>query len=355
MCRLLECNKAYLQKTKKEDLLIFLDQLEKSCGGHGNGIAFVDGGKVTFTFKSTQLTNKDIVEILYNKMTPLPEWFLYHTRVASAGSIKDENCHPYVNEDGSFALMMNGTDRTFGALGEERDITDTQVIYEIFESLKYPIKSLTNYSPRFMGVRDGKVFATNPTATYQSLKFVDDEGAICIASEFPLGYADVKTMKSGYAWFEGEEIKEEPKVVYNNSDWWRKAYGYENNVIEYSVVTGKGNSRIDEVKIEVDGAKEVEKEYPCDNCKKPVEACATCKFLDMYEESEPEYTLDEVKEKLNKLKLINKRTSFTNLQKDIDDIFGYNIIIDGLLHYIEVLDTKQILIINENSEVIEIE
>lgn len=351
MCRLLECNKAYLEKTNKEELLAFLDVLEKSCGGHGNGIAFIDNGKVTFEFKSVTLTNKEIVDILYNKMTPLPEWFLYHTRVASAGSIKDENCHPYVNEDGTFALMMNGTDRTFGALGEERDITDTQVIYEIFEGLNYPIRSLTNYSPRFMGVKDGRVFATNPSGSYQSLKFIEKDGAICIASEFPDGYEGVKTMLGGFAWFEGDKFKEEipkPKSFYSNiydTDWWRKAYGQE--VVQYSTYTGKGNSV-------VEAYEESESvDYPCANCKRPVEACNTCNFTEEVESEEVD--LDELKSAIVRIKELNSKSSFTSVQKDIDEMFGVSINIGNDDYYVEVLDTKQVLIINQNGEIIEVE
>ena len=204
MCRLMLCNNEYINNIGEGYMKTFLDHLEKECGGHSNGYAFIKDGVVIDIDKAVKLTNEEIIKRLYEQQ---PDWFMYHTRVASVGSIKDSNAHPYWNSDKSFVLCMNGTESEFGALADGLGITDTNLIFMNLNTFNINEEVLTGLSSKFLGFRNGKVFATNPYSTYGGLKF-DDENGICIASSFPLGYKGDKSMDVSYIWREGEKIEE---------------------------------------------------------------------------------------------------------------------------------------------------
>lgn len=213
MCRLLMMNKDGLNKMGREHTLAFMNQLEKSCGGHGNGIAFIDQGVCTFTNKGVTFKNEDIASLLFNEENELPDWFIYHTRVASKGTIKDSNCHPYWNEDKSFVAAMNGTISSFGDMAKGLDITDTELVFKNMNAFGIGEASLLEFTPRWLLFRDNKVHAVNPS-TAGGLKFIQHDSAIIIASEAytPL-VKEFDSMEGKYVWHEGEEIK---KMVYTS-------------------------------------------------------------------------------------------------------------------------------------------
>lgn len=330
MCRLLTCNREYLESKTKEEMKEFLDVLEKSCGGHGNGILFIKDGEIELFAKGTELTNQDIVDMLYCDRGYFPDWFMYHTRVASVSSVKDSNCHPYVNKDKSFALMMNGTDRSFGAIGELEDKTDTEIIFNIFNTMNYDVAALKNLSPRFMGFKNNKVFVTNPSS--MGLKYQNIDGAICIASEFPLKYKDVKSLKNNYYWEEGQELKEEPVRVVRSYANVNSFYGYDNygyygfDLPDDYYTVGKEDK------------KEIEPED------EPEEA----------DYGEKEFTKEEFLKLIKKIKAKRKKLSFTKLQDLLDETFGLFPIVDGKYIYLLALETKQIVIEDEEGNLVEI-
>ncbi|MGL4774503.1 MAG: hypothetical protein ACRC2K_13160 [Clostridium sp.] len=212
ICRLALFNKkATGLIEEKYGLEKYLDVLEKACGGHGNGLVLTEKGVVTFFNKGMDLTNEEITRTILSKDF---DYAIYHTRVASQGSKKDSNCHPYVTTDNKFALCMNGTERSFGEIGKLNDITDTEVIYRLFSNnYDIDIRSLTGLSSRFLGLKNGKVFACN--SSYGGLEYFDEDGALCIASQFPYGIG-IKTNKlKNSFWLEGEEL--EKKEEYTDS------------------------------------------------------------------------------------------------------------------------------------------
>ena len=214
MCRLLLCDKKYYNNVGRHYLERFLDHLEKECGGHSNGICFVKDGRVTTVRKSVALKNQDIIRELYLNQ---PDWFMYHTRIASVGSISNSNAHPYWNKNKTFVLCMNGTESEIGDLADGLGITDTELIFRNLNTFNINEEVLTKLSSKFLGFRNGKVFATNPIG-YSGLKFVDYEG-ICIASSFMPG-EKYKTMKEEYIWREGEDIREYVNEYKAYSDSW---------------------------------------------------------------------------------------------------------------------------------------
>ena len=111
MCRIM-----YLQYPKKvikevgEDWMVdFLEYLEKANGGHGNGIGglFKTNGKKKFLIqKGLSLTHKQAVEIMkkYNWINGI----MWHTRMASSGTISSEHNHPHTDLDHILILVHNG-------------------------------------------------------------------------------------------------------------------------------------------------------------------------------------------------------------------------------------------------------
>ena len=235
MCRLLMSDNRGLKKLGKEYMKGFLDVLEKSCGGHGNGYLFIKDGQIIGYDKGVKLSNEEIVERVYSEEV---DWFIYHTRIASKGSIKDENCHPYVSADLTQGLAMNGTMSDFGAIANHSDITDTEMLFKMKLASGLPADNLVGLSPRFLGIENGKVYAVNNSVA-QALHY-DDNECIIIASEFPKGYVGDKTMKVDYCWHEGEAIEERKVTIYtnNNTAWWDRCY------YDYGIYSGRGRSYV---------------------------------------------------------------------------------------------------------------
>lgn len=229
MCRLAMFNKQFMEKAGREQLLTFLDQLEKSNGGHGNGFALIDKGRVRFFHKSITLANRQIVNMAFSSEDNLPDWLIYHTRIASAGSKKDDNCHPYINTSRNFLACMNGTVTSFGSMAKILDITDTELMFRNIDAFNIPIDTLLEFSPRWLGLKDGKVFAVNPSNG--GLQYYNDEdGCIAIASEKPVGSTAWRALEDDEVWYEGEELNEK---VYKTSTYTstysgkpRRAYGW---------------------------------------------------------------------------------------------------------------------------------
>lgn len=77
----------------------WLEQLEKSAGGHGNGYATVNGGFV----KGVGLSAADSAAAIAKMRRPV----VWHTRRISCGLHTDELCHPFVTHKGCY-LVHNG-------------------------------------------------------------------------------------------------------------------------------------------------------------------------------------------------------------------------------------------------------
>lgn len=221
MCRLALCDNKYFNNKGIKKMKVFLDHLERECGGHGNGYLFIKKNKLIGFKKGVELKNIDILMELFETQ---PDWFIYHTRVASVGGKSDYNCHPFVDAKRTFGLCMNGTENEFGALAGGLGITDTQLIFHNLNTFNISEDTLTDMSSKFMGFRNGKVFATNPCSYgYGGLKFVDDKKGLCIASSFPVGFEDYKDMRNGYIWKEGKRVEE--NIFVGSSNKWQYVNG----------------------------------------------------------------------------------------------------------------------------------
>lgn len=329
MCRLALFNKKFMSVYGKEKMLGFLNQLEKSCGGHGNGILFIKDNKIELEAKGMDLENNLIVSALFNKIEEMPDWFLYHTRVASKGSVSDSNCHPYLNEDESFALMMNGTISSFGAFGKYMgDITDTEVLFKTIDTFNVDLEVLTELDPRFIGFKDGKVFASN-SGGYSGLKFFEQDDCICIASESPSGVKDWDSMEDEYLWYEGKEIEKAKPRVNTNSYGNYGYYGSWQNTKYHGTYNGKkgywlGNSFYFDEEEEKD--------------------CKSCNIEDKEYDGFTDFTKEETFKIVDHYKEKYPNVSYTVLQNLLDTYFGVMPIIDGIESDIIVFETKEVAI-----------
>lgn len=198
MCRLAMMNNAGIKHIEEEyGLENLFNYLERQLGGHGNGICFIYNDGNYFIRKGVGLTNKDIAEEVLMNLDNL-KWIIYHTRLASVGSINDANCHPF-NNDGR-VMAMNGTERNYKVVN--KNLTDTE---NILITTKNITKGTREYRSVFLGYENGKVFANK---NYGSLEYIPcRNGGKIFASSFPTEYYSIDTIYEAPQYFvEGVRI-----------------------------------------------------------------------------------------------------------------------------------------------------
>ena len=162
MCRLaLLNNEGIMYIEENYGLERFFDHLEAQLGGHGNGVGFIYNDGSYFVRKGVNLTNEDIAEEVLRKIKHI-KWIIYHTRLASVGSISNKNCHPFV--DNGRIMAMNGTEYNYAIVND--NLTDTENILLATENIT---KGTRKYHSVFLGYENGKVFANR---NYGSLEYL---------------------------------------------------------------------------------------------------------------------------------------------------------------------------------------
>ena len=211
MCRLAMMDNAGIRHVEREYGLVNLfNYLERQLGGHGNGICFIYNDGSYYIKKGVELTNAEIVEDILMRIDHL-KWIIYHTRLASVGSINDSNCHPF--EDNGRVIAMNGTERNYSVVN--KNLTDTE---NILLSTKDIMNGTKKYHSVFLGYENGKVFANK---NYGSLKYIACEGnGKIFASSFPVECYKNDTVYDAPQYFvEGEQISlsktERPKRIFD--------------------------------------------------------------------------------------------------------------------------------------------
>lgn len=103
MCRIMFSKITETNKIWTRDMYRFL---EKSLGGHGNGIALTDKTKHIAIVKGLNLSCQNCIDLVTkNSVNGLG---LFHTRRASSGMVSSGNCQPFFI-DTNRALVHNGT------------------------------------------------------------------------------------------------------------------------------------------------------------------------------------------------------------------------------------------------------
>lgn len=176
MCRLALMNNEGIRYFEEQYGLVNLfNYLEKQLGGHGNGVCLIYNDGSYYVKKGVNLSNEEIAEEVLVKIKHL-KWVIYHTRLASVGSINDGNCHPF--EDNGRVMAMNGTERNYTVVN--KNLTDTE---NILLSTKNITRDTRKYHSVFLGYENGKVFANK---NYGSLEYMPcGNGGKVFASRFP--------------------------------------------------------------------------------------------------------------------------------------------------------------------------
>ena len=198
MCRLAMMNKEGIKHIEKEyGLENLFNHLERQLGGHGNGICIIYNDGTYCINKGVTLSNKTITEEILRQLKRI-KWVIYHTRLASVGSINNRNCHPFV--DNGRVMAMNGTERNYIVVN--KNLTDTENILLSTENITDNTKK---YHSVFLGYENGKVFANK---NYGSLEYIPcKNGGKVFASSFPAEYYTTDAIYEAPKYFvEGERM-----------------------------------------------------------------------------------------------------------------------------------------------------
>ena len=221
MCRLVLMNKNGEKEIEKNyGLTEFLSYLERSFGGHGNGVSLLKDGKVICLQKGVNLSVKEISNIIKKKNY---DWCIFHTRLASVGSKSDKNCHPFMI--GTEVMAMNGTERTEKLLTKVKDITDTEAILKVKEKFGLEVPALKNLSSIFVGFSKGKPYVVANNTHNIKLLYKKSNTSIVFASEFPDKFKqNIYAPKEEFVWNSGpigmanfkKYVKEIPTRFYSS-------------------------------------------------------------------------------------------------------------------------------------------
>lgn len=190
-------------------MTMFFEMLERSNGGHGSGMAYVKNGKITMR-KGMSLTCKDIAGDI---MQANYDWAIFHTRIASIGSLGYKNCHPF--KIGDKLIAMNGTEREVGFLAKKLGITDTEAILQLSHKFKFDISDFVQgFGSVFVGFEQGVPFVSAQGKWGNNLAYYKNSDAEVFASEFPLGKLSKDSIfpERPFFWQEGNKVKAKKKT-----------------------------------------------------------------------------------------------------------------------------------------------
>lgn len=210
MCRMILANRSGISRLVKRlhgfqgcrTLSSFLRGLELRDGGNGNGIALYGNGEVIHYERGVEMQPERAAALLEGLDY---EWAVFHSREASSGSIRNENCHPFVIEGRHHLVMaVNGNEAHMAPLGHLiGDRTDSEFIARMIVEMDLPFpETLSCFCSNFVGIYDGKPFAKK--GDRQLLKFQAGED-IVFASDFPFSLKDIAKPEQNYCWFDGQE------------------------------------------------------------------------------------------------------------------------------------------------------
>lgn len=220
MCRLAMMNNNGIKYVEKEyGLENLFNYLERQLGGHGNGICFVYNDGSYSINKGVNLSNKEIVDDIMDNINNI-KWVIYHTRLASVGSISDRNCHPF--ENNGKVMVMNGTERNYTVVN--KFCTDTENILLSTDDITNGTKK---YHSVFLGYENGKVFANKNNGSLECILLRN--GGKIFASTFPDEYYENDAVyEAPPSFIEGKNMKPlvnaKPKWAYNSK--WYRAYAW---------------------------------------------------------------------------------------------------------------------------------
>lgn len=111
MCRILVASDSFFSKIGKLNTAKVFRDLEKSMGGHGNGLYIAD---IDTIIRSSNMSASFAAGVAYAVSTKEPNLngrrvIAFHTRLSSAGEIGSNNNHPIRIAGNKSVLLHNGT------------------------------------------------------------------------------------------------------------------------------------------------------------------------------------------------------------------------------------------------------
>ncbi len=210
LCRMLLANRSGVSRLIERleetpgcrTLSAFLRGLELRDGGNGNGVVLFGDGEILHYERAVDMQPERAAAILEGREY---DWAVFHSREASTGSIRDENCHPFVI-DGKHHLVMavNGNETHMSSLSRViGDKTDSEFIARMIVDMDLPFpETLSCFCSNFIGIYDGKAFAKK--GDRQLLKFQSGKD-IVFASDFPFSMTEISKPEQNYCWFDWNE------------------------------------------------------------------------------------------------------------------------------------------------------
>ena len=223
MCRQVVGNKkGYLLIDKDYGgLEHFLSWLVFERGGSGNGIIFIKNNRI---FKFKKNTGLSIEEIANDLRTTDYDYALFHTRLATVGSVCRSNVHPFVFSP-EFALAMNGGENCndLDVKDKRLDMTDAELIAKVmFETGKHPKEFLDQHTSKsaYTGVYQGKPFVY--TQNNEIMMMFKKGDAFLFSSDFPWQYygKNIYTFDTNdfLYWEAGMELPTNIKETFNANE-----------------------------------------------------------------------------------------------------------------------------------------
>lgn len=165
----------------------FLSWLIFERGGNGNGIIFIKDNKI---FKFKKDIDLNIEEIANDLRTTDYDYALFHTRLATIGSVCRSNVHPFVFSP-KFALAMNGGEDcdNIEITNKRPDMTDAEIIARaMFESGEHPKEFLDKNTTgsTYTGVHNGRAYVY--TRKKETMMLFQKGDAFLFSSDFPWQY-----------------------------------------------------------------------------------------------------------------------------------------------------------------------
>lgn len=149
-------------------------------GGDGMGVASMNPFGKTRVHKGLDMGPNEAAHWVYNRMMKGDNYFVFHCRMATTGSVNSRNCHPF--KHGDLVLAHNGVCSEFGGID---DRTDSEGVALTLQRTGLPTEFLDDVSGVFVGFRAGRPFVVKGQ-TYSNLELaVGDDGAFLFASSMP--------------------------------------------------------------------------------------------------------------------------------------------------------------------------
>lgn len=164
MCRLCLFSKDFYQQTGKVGMTEHFDDLETLMGGNGNGCAVMFPSGKQKVYKGVDIDNTLLSEWLERQFSLGARYGLFHTRMATHGSVCYANCHPFKIKQ--WCVAHNGV-----AMHQRvGNMTDSEFVIQGIARKNAEPKAFAEFSGVWIGFKGAYPFIVKE-ATYSDLMY----------------------------------------------------------------------------------------------------------------------------------------------------------------------------------------